>query len=179
MKVLSTVQKLRAGNAVNLVISVPTKLADMVNKIKDDVVYSVKIENIRKKRSLDANAFAWLLCQQIAVKVGITKEEVYRRAIKECGNFTVIPIKEEAAERFGYIWSAHGLGWLTDVMGKCRKTEGYVNVLAYHGSSTYDTKEMSRFIDQLLFECKELGIDVISEKYRALLLEEWGKKEKK
>ena len=47
----------------------------------------------------------------------------------------------------------------------------------YHGSSTYDTKEMSLLIDWLVDEAKSLGVDVISEADKALLVEEWGEKD--
>ena len=40
----------------------------------------------------------------------------YRDLIKNIGSFEIIPVKNEAVERFRQAWSNHGLGWLTETM---------------------------------------------------------------
>lgn len=127
-----------------------------------------------KKRSRDANAKCWAMCEEIARAVGITKEEVYRRNIKEVGIFTDIPIKKEAVEGFKRIWAARGVGWFCEVADEINKH--YDMVFAYHGSSTYNTAEMARLIDNIIQDAKAVGLDPMSERERSLLLMEWGKK---
>lgn len=46
---------------------------------------------------------------------------------------------------------------------------------SYHGSSVYDTKQMSRLIDNLIQDAKAVGLETMSERERSLLLTEWGK----
>ena len=128
----------------------------------------------RKKRSRDANAKCWAMCEEIARAVGITKEEVYRRNIKEVGVFTAIPIKKEAVEGFKKIWASRGVGWFCEVADEANKH--YDLVFAYHGSSVYSTAEMARLIDGILQDAKAVGLDLMDERERSLLLTEWGKK---
>lgn len=129
----------------------------------------------KKKRSLDANAMCWAMCEKIAKAVGMTKEDVYRKNIKECGYYTPLPIKENAVEAFARIWAGHGTGWIVDVVDDS-KIPGYKLVFAYEGSSQYDTLQMSRFIDHLIQDAEALGIDTLSDREKSLLLEDWHEK---
>lgn len=127
-----------------------------------DRLYDLEVREHRKKRSLDANAYAWILINELAKMLRITPAEVYRQAIQSIGgNYEVIPIKEEAAEHFRRIWEAQGLGWPCVDMGQS-KIPGYRNLRAYYGSSTYDTRQMSILIDNLVQDCKALGIETMS-----------------
>lgn len=139
----------------------------------NDTDCEITVKKYRKRRSLDANAMMWSVCEQIAKKIGSTKEEVYRQHIKEVGIYTPLPIKEKAVEDFANIWSAHGTGWFVEVVDNS-KLPGYKLVFAYAGSSTYDTKEMSRLIDSVVQDAKSIGIDVMSEQERSLLLNAWS-----
>ena len=140
------------------------------------MLYDLEVKEHRKKRSLDANAMAWSLINQIADVLRIPPVEVYRQAIMNIGgNYEIIPIKEEAAEQFKLVWQARGLGWPCVDMGKS-KIDGYRNLRAYYGSSSYDTRQMSQLIDNLVQDCKALDIEVMTERERSLLLEEWGGK---
>ena len=151
------------------------KAMALVRKHKNKL-YDLEVKEHRKKRSLDANAMAWSLINQIADVLRIPPVEVYRQAIMNIGgNYEIIPIKEEAAEQFKLVWQARGLGWPCVDMGKS-KIDGYRNLRAYYGSSSYDTRQMSQLIDNLVQDCKALDIEVMTERERSLLLEEWGGK---
>jgi len=176
MKIVSRIEKKLTMNGAYLLIPITKNINEQVDELRTDKEYSISITEQKKKRTLEANSYAWVLCQAIAEKVGASKEEVYQRVIKDMGNFTVLPIKTEAIKRFEEIWQAHGIGWLTEDLGECRRTQGYHNIAAYHGSSIYDTKEMSRLIEGLIDLANELHIDVISEQERDLLIKEWGAK---
>lgn len=126
----------------------------------------------RIRRSLDANGYLWILCQKIAEVVGSTKEDVYQKAIREVGQFEILPIRKEAVERFLANWGGHGLGWFAETIGQS-KLPGYVNVIAYYGSSTYDTREMSVLIHSIVDECKGLGIETMTPEELERLKEEW------
>lgn len=152
------------------------KAMAVMRKHKDGRLYDIEVKEHRKKRSLDANAMAWSLINQIADVLRIPPVEVYRQAIQDLsGNSEIIPIKQEVVEQFKLAWSHNGIGWITKDMGKS-KIPGYRNLMVYYGSSVYDTKQMSDLIDHLIQDCKALDIDVMSERERSLLLEEWGGK---
>ena len=44
---------------------------------------NIEIKKFRKKRSLDANAYCWILIGKLADKLDISAIEVYKMAIKE------------------------------------------------------------------------------------------------
>ena len=137
------------------------------------MLYDLEIKEHRQKRSLDANAYAWVLINKIADSLRITPIEIYRQAIQGIGgNYEVIPIKDEAADHFKQIWEAKGLGWPCVDMGKS-KIDGYRNLRAYYGSSTYDTRQMSQLIDNLVQDCKALDIETLTPDKLALLMEGW------
>ena len=145
----------------------------IVRKHKDRL-YDLEIKEHRKKRSLDANAYAWVLINKLAESLRLAPIEVYRQAIQNIGgNYEVIPIKEEAAEHFTKVWEAKGLGWPCVDMGKSR-IDGYRNLRAYYGSSTYDTRQMAQLIDNLVQDCKALDIETMSPEKLALLMEGWN-----
>lgn len=151
------------------------KAMAVVRKHKDKL-YDLEVKEHRKKRSLDANAMAWSLINQIADVLRITPVEVYRQAIIDIsGNSEVIPIKDEAVEQFKQAWSHNGIGWICRDMGKS-KIPGYRNLMVYYGSSVYTSSQMNALIDHLIQDSKALGIDVMSDRERSLLIEEWGGK---
>jgi hypothetical protein len=129
-----------------------------------------EIKKTRKRRSLDANALCWAMCEQIARVVGITKEDVYRQAIKDVGEHISLVIAPDAVESFLRAWGSKGIGWVAEIADDA--PQGKL-VHAYYGSSVYDTSAMSRLIDWLMQMAKELDLDVISERERSLLLSEW------
>lgn len=130
----------------------------------------------KKRRSLDANAYCWVLCTEIGKAVRMAKEEVYRRNIREVGDYTPLPIKAEAVDEFKRIWAGHGIGWFVDVIDDS-KIPGYKLCFAYQGSSVYDTSQMHRLLENLIQDAKSVGVDVISDREKSLLLEGWGEKQ--
>ena len=74
-----------------------------------------------------------MLCQNIALELSknsyTTKEDVYKKAIKDCGHFTYVPVREDAVERYITIWQAHGIGWIAEDAGECQSLKGYHNIM--------------------------------------------------
>lgn len=133
---------------------------------------NVDFKKWREKRSLNANGYAWVLIQEIAKAVRATKEEVYKDLIKNVGEYEVVPIRNDAVDKFCEAWSKNGLGWVTDTTKS--KLDGYTNVLTYYGSSTYDTKQMSRLIDLLVQECEQLEIPIKPKEEIDSMIKEWS-----
>ena len=148
------------------------KAMSVVRKHKDRL-YDLEVKEHRKKRSLDANAYAWVLINKIADALRITPIEIYRQAIQNVsGNYEIIPIKAEAAEHFKQVWEAQGLGWPCVDMGKS-KLDGYRNLRAYYGSSTFSVQQMQVLIDNLVQDCRALDIEVKSDEEIASIMGAW------
>ena len=134
----------------------------LLNEVKKDKEYNIEIKQYRKKRSLDANAYMWTLCDKISQVVPeTTKEDVYRDAIHHVGVFETFPLKDDAVERWIERWQTNGTGWISEVLHKA-KTPGYTIVISYYGSSTYNTKEMSRLIDNVVMTAKDCGVETMT-----------------
>lgn len=154
-----------------------------LSKISPDIEYEITIQKKKNKRSLNASAYCWVLCQKIAEelsKTGYTsKEDVYRKAIKDCSHFSYVPVREDAIERYIQIWQGHGLGWLAEDAGECQSLKGYHNIMCYHGSSVYNQQEMARLIKCLTHECEQLGIKLEPSEYIQSLIEGWESEQQK
>lgn len=159
------------GTGIVLTLGVPSIYAKgietIVSGFKANTEYELK--PYRQKRSLSANAYAWVLMDKLADKLRTTKEEIYRQAVSQVGVFEEIRVTSpEAGQRFKRVWQNNGLGWLT-------KTIDETTILAYYGSSTYDTKQMHRLVDYLQEECAEQNIEVRPQWEVDAMLKEWGK----
>lgn len=126
------------------------------DELKDFDV-EVTVKKYRKKRSLDANSYCWVLIDKISAKTGVPKSKVYRDAIREIGGVSdTVCVVQRAAGRLQREWVKQGLGWQVDIQPS--RIPGCLNVTLYYGSSTYDTEQMSRLIDNLCQECNALNI---------------------
>lgn len=130
---------------------------------------AVEIKQWRDKRSKDANAYFWVLCGKIADVLQKSKEEVYIDLLCDYGVFTHIIVKPNVADRVRAEWrTVKELGEVT-VNGHTG-----IQLQCYFGSSTYDTKEMSRLIDGAVHEAKELGIETLPPADLERIKHEWG-----
>lgn len=111
------------------------------------------------KRSLDANAYMWVLCQKMAEILETTKDEIYRIMLNKYGPFTTMFVKRDLVNKIGSLWKAY------DIIGTMKKNgEEYVQIRCYYGSHEFDSVQMSHFINNLQNEAIELGIDVLPQK---------------
>jgi hypothetical protein len=144
----------------------------LVDNLKDKEKLSIEVKPYREKRSLDANAYFFVLADKLAEKLRITKEEVYRNAIREIGGVSeTVCVKNAAVERLCDGWSKNGLGWQTDTFPS--KIDGCTNVILYYGSSTYDKEQMARLIENIVQDCQEVGIETRTPDELANLLSMW------
>lgn len=119
----------------------------------------IELKIHREKRSLDANAYAWVLIGKLADKTRQAPDDIYREAVRDVGgNYVVLPIRADALEAWKRIWNAGKIGRMVDDLGES-KLPGYVNTRNFYGSSEFDRVQMSRLIDLLIEEAKEQGIE--------------------
>ena len=110
----------------------------------------------RKKRSLDANAYFWVLVGKIADKLRASKDEIYFEMLKKYGQSITVTV------RAGLDLSRAGLKYyelFKDGISAGKPFEAY---RVFIGSSQYDTREMSVLIDGVVQEAKELGIETLT-----------------
>ena len=139
---------------------------------------NIDIKKASKARSKTANDFCWSLCTDIgnAMRPPVPKEEVYRKAISEVGRFELMHMQADAIPTFRDIWERRGIGWFTQVVDYSQ-IPGCKIVMAYFGSSTYNTEEMSRLIDYLKDDAENMGLPIpISKEEEERLLAAWGKR---
>ena len=156
---------------VEYILTSQDKPTAELNDLSDKEL-SVEIKPYRKRRSLDANAYCWVLCQKIAEKIGGTKEDIYKEAIRKAGQFDFIAVTDSAADQFLKAWQSKGLGWYAEALES--KIEGCKKIMVYYGSSVYDSKEMAHLIDYIVSECKELGIETMTPAEISRMMNEWG-----
>lgn len=137
-----------------------------------ECIYSAELKEHREKRSLDANAYFWRLLDELAYSLGEPKEALYLRYVKECGPFRDFSLTEEEAGTFRTAWSMLGTGWPTEQVDYSEDGERII-IRAYYGSSTYNTKQMSRLIDNVVQDCKAVGIETLPPDKLDLMKEEW------
>ena len=170
-----------------LLVAAPSenrKAREFCGSMKPDKLYTAKLDVKRNKRSLDANAYFWVLADKVAVELSkdgptVPPEDVYRSLIPHVGgNSVIVPIHEEAIDDWRKIWNAGRTGWIIEDMGECKNHKGYHNIRSYYGSSVYDTAQMSRLIDLIVQECKQLDIETLPPDKLEAMMEAWdGKKQ--
>lgn len=139
----------------------------MVEKYRNGKPLTLTVKPFRKPRSVDANAYCWVLCQALGEALGVPKERVYRQHVKDVGPFFTAVYDAPEASGVARCWQQNGLGWIAELEDNFDGTD---TVYLYPGSSTYDTAQMSRLIDSLIQDCDDLGLDVqIPEEVRSLI----------
>lgn len=159
------------GARLCLRVQSPRAAMAVCDELQPGKEYTAQIK--RKGRSLDANAYAWVLMDKLAAHYGIPKNDVYREEIKIIGGVSdVLCIVSKAADEFCRKWESKGTGWMAEKGPS--KIPGCVKVTVWYGSSTYDVEQMSRLIDQIVSDCREAGIETMTGRELSLLTEAWG-----
>lgn len=136
-----------------------------------DGKYVAEIKKYRKKRSLTANAYLWVLCDKISQVVKtVDKVDVYKDAIEHLGVCDIINIRQDALQEFVRHWSAHGIGWFSK---KIDEDGDYITLAVYSGSSTYDSAQMANLIDWIVQLAKDLDIETLPPDEILLMKERW------
>ena len=151
------------GVGILLNISVSPKYKDAVDMLVTsfNATNEYEIKPYKEKRSLSANAYCWVLIEKIAEKMNKPKEEVYIEMLKDYGTIAVdsegkklifsVKASIDISKYFKY-YKEMGLS----------KDGNFKHYYVIKGSSEYDSKEMNRFIDGIIQECKSLGIETMT-----------------
>lgn len=160
------------GKGIILTFEVDSSVSGQIENMKKGDLLRIRATKYKQKRSLDANAYAWVLMTKIAnhPDIASSKENVYEEMLQKYGAFyeddtgyiTVTVRKEVDMSKIEGHW-------------KYIKDNGkFASYLMIKGSSEYDTAEMSHFIDRIVEEAKELGIETETPDELARMKQEWG-----
>lgn len=142
----------------------PEDLEKMQNK-----KLAIELKAYRKKRSLDANAYYWVLCTKIADAIGQSMSWVHNDMLRKYGQIELIDGQavylilpdSESAEKCAYEAQTYHIKPTSQVkLG--RDGEMYRTYMMLKGSHEYDTKEMSVLINGIVQEASDLGIETMT-----------------
>lgn len=126
----------------------------------------------KKKRSLDANAYAWLIINRIAEALRTTPEEVYREALENIPNaLEIVCVQDKAVESMARLWTNGHIGRRVET--EPSKIKDCTNMYLYYGSSDFDRRQMSQLIENLVQDAKALDIETRPAEEIQSLLEGW------
>lgn len=158
-------------------LAVRTNLAkEIAERLNDGKTYTVEIKEYRRKRSLDANALYWSVLTQLAKVLDTSNAELHNILLRRYGQvekyddqlvYVVLPDTPDAAKKADCAETYHVKPTSQTRLGKDGKQ--YRTYILMRGSSTYDTAEMSRLIDGLLSECKDVGLDILTDREKELI----------
>lgn len=157
-----------ASRRITLTLTVNEEAAakNLYDELNGEEKLSVRIDKYREKRSLNANAYAWKLLTEIANVCRTSKDEVYLEMLKRYGQSEIISVLAHIpiGEYVKYCEEA-GESKLNGKLFKHYKV--------YKGSSEFDTREMSIFLDGIVSEAEELGIQTETPEQLARLKSLW------
>lgn len=142
---------------------------EAINDISSCEKLSIRAVKYRNRRSLDANAYMWVLLQKMADKLHRDKWGLYLDMLGQYGVFTHIIVKPHMVEKVKNEWRA-----VKELGEVCVNGTTGIQLQCYFGSSTYDTKEMSVLIDGVVSEARELGIETLPPEELERMKAQWG-----
>lgn len=115
-----------------------------------------EIKDHKEKRSLSQNAYAWKLITELGNVMRLSKEEVYLQMLEHYGQSEFVSMLSSINPK-GYFkyYKPMGSGFIND--------KEFTHYKIFKGSSEFDTKEMSIFLDGIIRECENVGIPTLTE----------------
>lgn len=113
----------------------------------------------KRKRSLDANGYLWVLTYELARVLNTSADELHARQIEEYsepytdehGHHVVVLLRDDVP--------------VTALPGYWRRIKGSGSSsfwMRLYGSSEMDTRQFSHLLDMVIEECKEQGIETLT-----------------
>lgn len=154
-------------------------LYESVGVIDKDAEYEITIRKKRSKRSMNANAYSWVLTGKLADEMRISKDECHALMLARYGQTAVdshgkplmisvsadVPLSE-VTSKVGYVAPLATHGFIGN--------KEFIHYRVLRGSSDYNSEEMAVFIDGLVDECKLQGIQTLTDREIDSMIEDWG-----
>lgn len=164
-----------------IVLAVPAedayKVRPVVAKCKvadrERFQFTATFDTYARKRSSDANAYMWVLVNEIAKKLQASDIEIYKSLVRDYGVFFDVALEAEKAKSIMTGWTRQGIGWIAEKVSENGKE---VIARLYYGTSAYSRKQMARVIDGTVDEAESLGIQTKTPDEIAKLVAMWEAK---
>ena len=152
------------------IISMLTKILESMGA--DGWIIDLKSKS---KRSKNANAYSWVLQEKIANETKKSKDDVHvqmltdygQTATDEDGNKILFSVESKINPRTFYKYIAEiGHGHVGE--------KEFTHYRALKGSSDFDQHEMSIFLDGVIQEAEQLGIETITPSEKEKMIQLWG-----
>lgn len=132
-------------------------------RLKNGKEVGMTLDGLKKRRSLDANAYFHLLCDKIAAVLSITLDEVKDEMVESYGTpLYQVMIPSDADIRKFWRYSKY-IGAL----------DGQDCYLLFKATHTLNSGEMARLIDGTIKEAKQLGIETATPEELRRMQEQW------
>lgn len=136
---------------------------------------AVEIKPYRPRRSLDANAYAWVLIGKISEALtaeaggecAYSKDEIYLHMLKQYGQGGIIKVRHRDRDSI-----LREIRYYEEHEQSSDGDASYYRV--WIGSSNYDSAEMSLFLNGVIAECKQLGIETATPAELKRYKEQWA-----
>ena len=134
-------------------IGKPIQIIQFLYNQDKDTLFEIKEH--KEKRSLSQNAYAWKLITEIGNILRKSKEEIYLQMLKDYGQSDIVVMLSKV--------NPHGYFKYYEKVRDIKMNGNYFSQWRiYKGSSEFDTREMSIFIDGIIQECQSLGIETMT-----------------
>ena len=162
-----------------ITVEVNEDFQEQFMKLKDTDL-DIEIKKHRERRSLNANSYYWVLITKVAKRLRISNNRAHNIMLRRYGAleviddqlvYLVLPDVDEAEEKALESETYHIRPTSQVKTGNDGKL--YRTYIMLKGSSAYDTAEMSRLINGMVDECKEMGIETLPPDKLKALLEAW------
>jgi hypothetical protein len=160
---------------ITLALTSKADISDLKAVIANKKLIAIECKEYRKKRSLDANSYAWLLIGKIADALRTSKEDIYIKMLTRYGQrekqLISIIAEEEALKMIYRAVDNH----CCEVGESELNGKTFKHLAILIGSSQYDSRQMAILIDGIVSEAKDLNIETMTPNQLAELKSSWGK----
>lgn len=126
-----------------------------------------EVKEYHKKRSLNANAYAWALIGKIADVLRSSKDEIYIEMLKKYGQSEIVSVLSDINVT-GYF------KYFEEIATVQLQGKNFTHYKVFKGSSEYDSREMAVLIDGIISEAKELSIETLPNDEIERIKKLWG-----
>lgn len=119
-----------------------------------DKAFDIEIKEHKEKRSINANNYSWLLQGEIAKKLNRRIDDIHKEMVLQYGVLEVFSVKKEAVESVIRLCDYYQILGESELNGNT-----FVHIKCGLGTHLYNTAEMAKFIDGVVAEAEDLGIE--------------------